>query len=143
MTQTGQYRQMMEQIVGAVPHLKALGIGFHASGPGWAELAMPYAPLLVAYADTGVVASGAIFTLMDTVAGFSVAMAARQFEAVVTIDLRCDYLRAATPGETIFGRAECYRLTRRIAFVRGVAHDGDPDNPVAHISGTFMRVAAQ
>jgi acyl-coenzyme A thioesterase PaaI-like protein len=38
----------------------------------------------------------------------------------------------------VTGRAECYRLTRRVAFVRGLAHDGDPNDPIAHLAATFM-----
>ena len=55
-----------------------------------------------------------------------------------TLDLRVDYLRPATPGRTVIGRGECYRLTRAISFVRGQAHDGDPDDPIAHVAGTYM-----
>jgi len=55
-----------------------------------------------------------------------------------TLDLRVDYLRPATPGKTVIGRGECYRITRSIAFVRGQAHDGDPADPLAHVAGTFM-----
>jgi len=38
----------------------------------------------------------------------------------------------------VIGRGECYRLTRRVAFVRGMAHEGDPADPIAHVAGTFM-----
>ena len=135
-------RERMQRFVGrflsAVPHLDALGIAFRDSGPDWAELAMPYAPQLVAYPDTGVIASGAIFSLMDSAAGFSVLMKRGRMEPHATLDLRCDYLRPAEPGKTVIGRVECYKLTRRIAFVRGIAHDGDPGHPVAHVAGTFM-----
>ena len=46
-----------------------------------------------------------------------------------------DRIRAATPGKTVIARAECYRLTRSAAFVRGLAHDGDPADPVARQPG--------
>ena len=55
-----------------------------------------------------------------------------------TLDLRVDYLRPATPGRRIVGRGECYGLTKSIAFVRGTAHDGDADDLVAHVTGTFI-----
>ena len=32
----------------------------------------------------------------------------------------------------------CYGLTKSVGFVRGVAHDGDADDPVANVTGTFM-----
>lgn len=132
-------QRFVDRFMSAVPHLQALGIGYVASGDNWAELRMPYAPQLVAYPETGVIASGAIFSLMDTASGFSVFVSIGRFEPHATLDLRCDYLRPATPGHTVIGRAECYKLTRRVAFVRGIAHDGDPAHPVAHVAGTFMR----
>lgn len=131
-------RAYASRFMSAVPHLQALGIGFVARGPNWAELEMPYAPQLVAYPESGVIASGAIFSLMDSAAGFSVLVARGKLEPHATLDLRCDYLRPAEPGKTVIGRAECYKLTRRVAFVRGIAHDGDPDHPIAHVAGTFM-----
>lgn len=63
--------------------------------------------------------------------------------AQATLDLRVDYLRPATPGKTVIGRGECYRITRAIGFVRGQAHDGDPADPLAHVAGTFMFTGAQ
>ena len=65
-------------------------------------------------------------------------MALGQFQPLVTIDLRLDYLRPALKGETVIARCECYKLTRQIAFVRGVAHGGDEQRPIAHATGTFM-----
>src|SRR3546814_12771740 len=61
-----------------------------------------------------------------------------QFRPQATLDLRIDYLRPATPGKTVIGRGECYRITRSIAFIRGQAHDGDADDPLAHVAGTYM-----
>lgn len=136
-------RRFVDRFMSAVPHLQALGIRFVASGDNWAELRMPYAAQLVAYPETGVIASGAIFSLMDTAAGFSVFVSIGRFEPHATLDLRCDYLRPASPGQAVIGRAECYKLTRRVAFVRGIAHDGDPDHPIAHVAGTFMRTASE
>jgi uncharacterized protein (TIGR00369 family) len=135
-------KRYVDRFMSAVPHLQALGIGFRAMGPDWAELEMPYAPQLVAYPETGVIASGAIFSLMDSAAGFSVIVKHGKFEPHATLDLRCDYLRPAEPGKTVIGRAECYKITRRVAFVRGIAHDGDPGHPIAHVAGTFMFTSA-
>jgi len=135
-------RRFVDRFMQAVPHLQALGIGYVRSGPNWAELTMPYAAHLVAYPETGTIASGAIFSLMDSAAGFSVFTTMGRFEPHATLDLRCDYLRPAKPGQAVFGRAECYKMTRKVAFVRGIAHDGDPDHPVAHVTGTFMLTGA-
>jgi acyl-coenzyme A thioesterase PaaI-like protein len=47
-------------------------------------------------------------------------------------------MRAAAPGKTIIGQASSYKVTRNIAFIRGLAHDGDEDNPIAISQATFM-----
>jgi uncharacterized protein (TIGR00369 family) len=131
-------RRFIGRFMEGVPHLAALGIRYRCHGDRWAELELPYAPHLVAYPETGVIASGAIFSLMDSASGFSVFVSMGEMRPHATLDLRCDYLRPATPGRTVVGRAECLRMTRQVAFVRGVAHDGDPERPVAHVTGTFM-----
>ena len=92
--------------------------------------------------ETGVLASGPIITLLDNATSMSVWVKSGAFRPQATLDLRLDYVRAATPGKTVIARAECYRLTRSAAFVRGLAHDGDPADPVAHAAGVFMTVEA-
>ena len=47
-------------------------------------------------------------------------------------------MRAAEPGLDIFARAHCYKLTKRIAFVRATAYDKDPEDPVATAQAAFM-----
>lgn len=119
-------------------HCALLGISFLDAGPSWCELQLPYRAALAGDAQTGIMASGPIFSLMDMASGMSIWSARKTFAPHVTLDLRVDYPRPAKPGETIYGRAECYRMTKSVAFVRGLAHDGDPENPVAHVAGTFM-----
>lgn len=115
-----------------------LGIAHHAHGPDWVELALPWREELVGVADTGVLASGPIISLMDNATSMAVWTLAGRFMPHATLDLRVDYMRAAVPGRTVIGRGECYKLTRQIAFIRGIAYDGDADDPVAHVTGTFM-----
>lgn len=119
-----------------------MGIAFHAHGPDWVELQLPWHGDLVGDPDSGVLASGPIITLMDMATSFAVWQKKGAFVPHATLDLRVDYLRPAVPGRTVIGRGECHRLTRAISFVRGIAHDGDAQDPLAHVAGTFMNTDA-
>lgn len=115
-----------------------LGLRYHAHGENWVELALPWREELVGIDGAGVLASGPIISLMDNATSMSVWTRCGRFVPHATLDLRVDYMRAARPGNTVIGRGECYKLTRTISFIRGIAHDGDPADPVAHVAGTFM-----
>ncbi|MES2441678.1 MAG: PaaI family thioesterase [Pseudomonadota bacterium] len=121
-------------------HGGRLGIQYVAHGVDWAEIALPYDRQLIGDPDSGVIASGPILALMDMATSIGVWLKLGAFHPHATLDLRVDYLRPATPGKTVIGRGECYRITRSIAFVRGQAHDGDPGDPLAHVAGTFMSI---
>jgi uncharacterized protein (TIGR00369 family) len=123
-------------------HCQLLGMEFNANGPNWCELKMPYDAKLARDFETGIMASGPIFALMDMASGMAIWITRKKFAAHVTLDLRVDYPRPAKPGATIYGRSECYRMTKSVGFVRGLAHDGDPEKPVAHVAGTFMFINA-
>ena len=126
------------ELARSVGHGRALGLEFRDCGSNWAELALPWREELVGVPETGVLASGAIVSLVDTASGTSVWVTLDRFMPIVTVDLRLDYLRPAAKGETIVTRCECVKLTRRIAFVRGVAHGGDEARPIALSAATFM-----
>ena len=122
----------------SVGHGRALGLDYHSSGDNWVELALPWRPELVRVPNEGIMATGAIVSLIDTCSGTAIWKRMGGFKPIVTLDLRIDYLRAAVRGETVIARCECYKLTRKVAFVRGIAHGGDESRPVAHSAATFM-----
>ncbi len=124
-------------------HGGRLGIDYHAHGEGWVELTLPYSEEIVGDEDSGVIASGPIFALMDIATSLASMRRLGRFVPHATLDLRVDYLRPARPGHTVIGHGECYALKRSISFVRGQAHDGDPDDPIAHVTGTFMFLEPQ
>ena len=121
-----------------VGHGRALGLAFEAGGGDWTELSLAWREELVGVATSGILASGAIVSLIDTASGTAVWSKLGSFKPLVTLDLRIDYLRPALKGETVFARCECTKLTRHLAFTRGIAHTGDPERPIAHSSGTFV-----
>lgn len=124
-------------------HGGRLGIEFVGHGADWCEMALPYREDLIGDPASGVLASGPILTLMDMATSAAIWVRRGAFVPQATLDLRVDYLRPATPGQTVIGRGECYRITRSIGFVRGQAHDGDPADPLAHVAGTFMFTEVQ
>ena len=121
-----------------VGHGRALGLDYSSSGDSWMELSLPWREQLVGVPESGILASGAIVSLIDTASGGSVWVTLGRFVPIVTLDLRIDYMRPAVKDETVVARCECTKITRRVAFVRGVAHGGDPARPIAHSAATFM-----
>ena len=126
-------RQFME----ALPHSMMLGMQMQDMLDGVATITMPYKDELIGDPVTGVIHGGAVSALMDTCCGAAVMSHPDNRGGTATIDLRIDYMRAATPGQTITAVATCYHMTRSVAFVRAVALDEDVDNPVATATGAF------
>ena len=124
------------KMIRRIGHQAAIGIDYVGHGEDWAELKLPYDAALIG--DAGVLASGPIVSLMDMATSLAIWVRIGRFCPQATLDMRVDYLRAARPGADLFGRGVCYRTTRDIAFVSGVAHDGDPADPIARVAATFM-----
>jgi len=131
-----QKTKLASQFIQALPHSVALGMELEEIGGGVAVIAMPYDKKLVGDPKTGVVHGGAVSALMDTTCGAAVMCHPSNPAGTATIDLRIEYLRAATPGDRITTTATCYHVTRSVAFVRAEAHDAG-DTPVATATGTF------
>lgn len=121
-------------------HTGWLGLRWTAQGEDWVELELPWREDLLGQPGE-VLASGPIVSLMDMASGMAIWQTSGTFIPVATLDLRVDYQRPARPRLGVYGRVECYRMTRSAAFVRGVAYDETIDDPLAHVAGVFMTIA--
>ena len=121
-----------------IPHNKSLGIRVLAVAKGLASMQLDWREELVGNPETGVLAGGPLTAMLDGCCGMAVATMLKTPEPFATLDLRIDYAKPAEPGKPVIAEAECYRITRSVAFTRAFAHQGDPKNPVAAAAGTFM-----
>ena len=119
------------------PMARALGMVAVSMSPE-IVVKIPYRDDLVGDPDTGVIAGGVVTTLLDHTSARAVAAALTEDTSLATLDLRIDYMRPARPGMDIFATAYCYKVTRSVAFVRALAYDVDPSDPVASAQGAFM-----
>jgi len=130
--------QLNRSFAEVVPHNLALGITIDGLEAGVAIMRLPYSASLVGNPDDGVLHGGAVTSLMDACCGAAVFMGLARPVPIATLDLRIDYLRPAVPARDVVARAECYKVTRNVAFARCVAYHDSPDDPIASAAGTFM-----
>ncbi|WJS86169.1 PaaI family thioesterase [Paracoccus sp. TOH] len=135
--QIEQRQRIARQFIEVIPHARALGMSFGELSEQGAEIWLPWREDLVGDPRSGVIHGGVISALMDTCCGAAVMVHPTGARSTATIDLRIDYMRAATPGQTIRAKASCYHITRSVAFVRAVATDDDDSRPVASATGAF------
>lgn len=102
-------------------------------------LAVDWREDLVGDPETGALMGGVVTSLLDHATGLALfARGDSMARPGGTMDLRIDYHKPSTRGETMIVKGECYRMTRHVAFVRGKAwHAARPDDIIAHAAGTY------
>ncbi|EPL04802.1 MULTISPECIES: PaaI family thioesterase [unclassified Pseudomonas] len=128
------------RFLSALRHCQVLGMCVHSASTDGITVTLPYSPQIVGNPQTGVIHGGALTSLMDTACGMAILCVLPEFEVCPTLDLRVDYMHPAEPHKPVYGFAQCYRVTRDVIFTRGFAYQDDPEQPVAHAVGTFMRM---
>lgn len=126
-----------QHFVDMLPHCRELSMKIEDAGPARAVMSFPYDAKLIGDPDTGVVHGGAVSVLMDTCGGAAVMAHPQNGGSFATLGLRIDYMRSALPDLTVYAEAECFHVTRTVAFVRVVAWDQDKTDPLATASATF------
>ena len=121
------------------PHHQATGITVVSVDVELARMRVPYNKCFIGDPDTGAVHGGLITTMMDATGGLAVLAKVPPGTSIATLDLRLDYLRSAERGSDLIGEAECFKVTRNIAFTRGTAYEKkNAQDPIANFIATYM-----
>ncbi len=127
------------QVMIGVPHAEDIQMSVVEIGDGTAVTKVPYSEKLAGDPETRVIHGGVITSLLDNACGVAIGSKLHGMAGgIATLDLRIDYMKPAAPDQDIFAFVECYRVTKSIAFVRGVAYQTDRSDPVAAVSAAFM-----
>jgi uncharacterized protein (TIGR00369 family) len=127
--------EKVARVMLAAPLTAALGVRLVAIESGKVTLEAPWREDLVGDAEREIIAGGVVTALIDHACATTISSIKRG--GAPTLDLRVDYMRAAAPRTGVFCEAQCYKLTRTIAFVRAAAWDVDRHDPVATALATF------
>lgn len=121
-------------------HFEAIGMKIKAIEHGNVSLLLPYSDRIVGNPDEGVVHGGCLTALLDTCCAFTATSILDELCFCPTIDLRIDYINNAQANKTITASSKIIRMTPHVIFVKGVAYQDDPSNPVAYCSANYLRV---
>ncbi len=122
-----------------IPHTMEIGMLAVSVSPEGAVARLPFRPYFVGDPERGLIHTAVITTLIDSTCGLALFARLGTAESIATLDLRVDYLRASRPPGELWCRAECYRLTDQIAFLRASVWQHDEAEPVATAMAAFMR----
>lgn len=129
---------LLPLLASGAAHTQALGFSFDGHDGDVVRLKVPWSENLIGDPDTGIPAGGLVTTLLDHVGGMAVWKSLTEYAPIATLDLRVDYMRAAQTGHDLYAQAECYKLTRNVAFVRALAFETDASDPVATAQATYI-----
>jgi len=125
------------EFIQRLPFSKALNMRVEEIGECRAVMTVPYDLQLIGNPSTGIIDGGVVTALMDTCGGLAVLIHPEVNPPMATLNLKVDYMRPANTGQQITAEAECYNVTRTVAFVRVMAFDEDRKRPVATALATY------
>ena len=130
-------QQNARRIMSTVPWAQALGFELTGIEKGRAFAKVGWREDLVGDPDTGVIYGGVLTALLDNLSGVCINTALKKPMSMATLDLRIDYMRPADKGRDILAEAECYHITRNVAFTHAWAYHESRDKVIATAAGTF------
>ncbi|MFT3859260.1 MAG: PaaI family thioesterase [Aquabacterium sp.] len=140
---TGDSRNAwVHAFIAGIPYAVTSGMTVTDAGEGHASLLLPARATWTGDAERKLIHPGCLSVVADTACGLAVGTALEAMEPFATLDLRMDYLRPPVAETDLVCRAECHRLSRSVAFVRGELHQPGQAEPVATVNATFMRATA-
>lgn len=135
---TSRFTRLRENYVDETPHMREMGMRVTEVAPSCGTMMIPARPDWLGDPIRGLLHPGALTVLADSACGLAVGLALPEPLPYATLDLRMDYLRSASPDRDVYCEAQCYRLTRNVAFARASVWQEHRDEPVASAQGTFM-----
>ena len=122
-----------------IPHARHQGIHLIAVDGDEITLCLPYRDELVGNPDNGALHGGALTVLLDHTLGTAgIAHDEIGPHITPTLDLRIDHMGITPKGQDLYAAARAYRVTRRIAFVEGIAWVKSREEPVARATGSWV-----
>lgn len=130
-------QENIEAITAMVPWMHRLGCRVTKLEKGHVWAIQPHKKQLIGDPDTGVIHGGVITSILDNLCGIASGSKLEKPRFLATLDLRIDYMRPADAGRDIIAEAECYHMTRSIAFTRAWAYHESRDKVIATAAGAF------
>ncbi len=121
-----------------VPYARALGIGMSLQN-GTLVGQLDFDQHLIGDLGAATLHGGTIGSLLETTAIFTLLWEIEKTLMPKTINLTVEHLQPGRP-KTTFARAEITRHGRRVANVRVIAWQDDPDTPIAAAYAHFLLV---
>lgn len=130
-------RKNMADMMKVTPWANEMGFEVTRIEKGHVWGVQPFREHLVGDPETRVIHGGVITTLLDNLCGAACGATLEEFRFVATLDLRIDYMRPAESGRDILAEAECYHVTKSVAFCRAWAYHETREKVIAAAQGAF------
>ena len=130
--------ELNRKYVARTPHMLDIGARITEVGRARGTMLLPARPDWLGDPVRGLLHPGALTVLADSACGLAVGAALKERTPYATLDLRMDYLRPAGPEHDVHCEAECFRVTRNVAFVHARVWQQDREQLIADAQATFM-----